>query len=61
MLDAYIIDRIRREREQERKESGIPLRIERQPPPPPDRRDDRTDEVPDSDGDPGGSVIDYRL
>jgi len=61
MLDAYIIDRIRREREQERKESGIPLRIERQPPPPPGPPDESTHDRPDDHGDVGGDVIDYRL
>jgi hypothetical protein len=36
MLDAYIIDRIRREREQPQNSGGIPLY--RPPPPPPEYR-----------------------
>ncbi len=62
MLDAYIIDRIRREREQQRKESGIPLRIERDPPPPPAPPPVHTPGGPSDDEDDGnGTVVDYRL
>ena len=57
MLDAYIIDRIRREQEESPRRQQIPLHIERPPPepvPPEDHRDDTTD--------PRGSVvIDYQL
>lgn len=61
MLDAYIIDRIRREREQQRKDTGIPLRIEREPPrPAPPAPPDRSPPNNDDDHDVG-VVIDYRL
>lgn len=46
MLDAFIIDRIRRDRERARREERVPLRPERPMPPPPERerpRDDRPD------------------
>lgn len=59
MLDAYIIDRIRKEREEERaRRSGYqPLHIERAPPV---HRPAESDEQPDE-TDRGEVVIDYRL
>jgi len=61
MLDAYIIDRIRREREQDR-DDRIPLHIE--PPPPPDPRADDDESGDDADRNDGGGkrgsvVIDF--
>jgi len=58
MLDAYIIDRIRREREeQDRRQSRVPLHIE---PPPPPRRDEAPDHG-EHDSDRGSTVIDFHL
>lgn len=57
MLDAYIIERIRREREQERRDgSFVPLRIEvpREPAPKPEDDERERDER-------GSSIVDYRL
>lgn len=55
MLDAYIIDRIRREREQSRKGAQVPLHIEvPRPPPPPENREREEDR-----GDRGSTVIDF--
>lgn len=60
MLDAYIIDRIRREREQrQRRNSQVPLYIEQ----PREERGERRQE-PHSDDDKsdrGSVVIDFRL
>lgn len=64
MLDAYIIDRIRRERDREREEgSFVPLRIEPPPPfpprtapaepPPADERDQENER--------GSVIIDFSL
>ena len=56
MLDAYIIDRIRRERERHERESGrLPLRIEvPEPPPEPVLEKGRKEER-------GTVVIDYTV
>lgn len=57
MLDAYIIDRIRREREAEQQRGAvIPLHIET-PEPRPEVRKER----PVEDEDHGSTVIDYKL
>jgi len=58
MLDAYIIDRIREEREKESRDGSlIPLHIEIPRPPRPERpaedRDDKSER--------GSSVIDFQL
>lgn len=54
MLDAFIIDRIRREQERARqKDARLPLHIEDRPRPPPAPEDDRKE--PDR----GSVVIDY--
>lgn len=57
MLDAYIIDRIRRERERTHRESArLPLHIERPEPPGPSEQ--TTDEdVPER----GSAIVDYRV
>lgn len=59
MLDAYIIEKIRQERE--RRESGLqPLRIEVPRPPPPDepsRRHEEEDKAPDR----GVVIIDFTI
>ena len=57
MLDAYIIERIRRERE-ERESPFIPLRIDvpREPP-----RDDGRDEVQRDEEERGSVVIDFSI
>jgi hypothetical protein len=55
MLDAYIIDRIRREKEIEREGDFVPLRIEIEPepaPPPPEGK---------GEADRGSVVIDFNL
>lgn len=59
MLDSYIIDRIRREREQQERAHQIPLRIERQPPPyrPPPESVEPARDAPKR----GSIVIDFRL
>jgi hypothetical protein len=57
MLDSFIIERIRRERERERESGYQPLRIERPPPPPPQA----TPEVPKEKEERGSVVIDFRL
>lgn len=57
MLDAYIIDRIRREQEENQRRQQIPLHIERQPPEP-SASDDDHEERPDS---RGSIVIDFHL
>jgi len=57
MLDAYIIDRIRREQEENQRRQQIPLHIERQPPEPSVSEDDH-EERPDS---RGSIVIDFHL
>jgi len=63
MLDTYIIDRIRRDRDHQRRDRRIPLHIEDRRPPgehPSDgdpgatRREPRRDER-------GSTIIDYRL
>ncbi len=60
MLDAYIIDRIRREREAERNRGAlVPLHIEAPEERPPD---DATDEVPaEEERDRGSVIIDFGL
>ena len=61
MLDAYIIDRIRKEREeQERRQSRVPLHIEPPPGGGPDDERDRSDGAGDQ-GDRGSVVIDFHL
>ena len=55
MLDAYIVDRLRRKQEQARqKDARIPLYIDERPPPPRPREDERKD-APER----GSTVIDY--
>ena len=56
MLDAYIIERIQREREREEaRRRRVPLRIER---PPPGRREERPEpEAPER----GSTVIDFHV
>lgn len=56
MLDAYIIDRIRQEREPQ-KDSRIPLQIHVPNPPPEPRKDDRSGPRQER----GTDTIDYRL
>jgi hypothetical protein len=58
MLDAYIIERIRRQREDRREGDFVPLRIEvPQPPlPVPDREKDEEDKP-----DRGSIIIDFRI
>ncbi len=57
MLDAYIIDRIRREQEESQRRQQVPLHIERPPPEPVQPDEDRDDRH-----DPRGSVvIDFHL
>jgi hypothetical protein len=60
MLDAYIIERIRRERERERNDGAfVPLHIEpprEERPPLPDERDDRP-----KDEERGSVIIDFSL
>lgn len=54
MLDAYIIDRIRREEDQRRqKDARVPLYIDERPPPPRSRDDEKKD--PER----GSIIIDY--
>lgn len=57
MLDAYIIERIRRERERSRKEPFVPLHIEdtRRRPAPDERQDDSQEPKR------GSVVIDFQL
>jgi hypothetical protein len=57
MLDSFIIERIRREREREREGARVPLRIE--PPPPPVRRP--PEEEPEREQERGSVVIDFQL
>ncbi|MFT6142684.1 MAG: hypothetical protein ACJAZO_000779 [Myxococcota bacterium] len=57
MLDAYIIDRIRKEREPQ-KDGRIPLHIHVPTPPPPD---DRAKNRDDESSDRGSEVVDYRM
>jgi len=58
MLDAYIIDRIRRERERARRDGAqLPLHIE---PPRPDRRP-AADEKPEDRPERGSVVIDFHV
>jgi hypothetical protein len=58
MLDAYIIDRIRRERDRERERDGgfIPLHIEIPPPPAIPPREEREEE-----SDRGSVIIDFQV
>lgn len=57
MLDAYIIERIQRERAREQaRHRRVPLRIER---PPPSRPDERPE--PDKPDERGSAVIDFHL
>lgn len=57
MLDSYIIDRIRKEREQRERSSQVPLRIEREPIPhvPPTRAERAPEDKR------GSVVIDFQL
>lgn len=56
MLDAYIIERIQREREREEaRRRRVPLRIEK---PPPSTREDRPESDPPE---RGSTVIDFHL
>lgn len=58
MLDAYIIDRIRRERDQsERRNSQLPLHIE----PPPERKPAPPPQPQREDPEHGSVVIDFQL
>ena len=59
MLDAYIIERIRRQREERREGDFVPLRIEVPTPPLPshDREKDTEEERPER----GSVVIDFRV
>ena len=60
MLDAYIIDRIHREREAVRKQDvGVPLHIERPPPPMPDPV--KPERPMDDEGERGSVVIDFHV
>ena len=63
MLDGFIIERIRKEREQRERESGYqPLRIERSPPPRERPGSDSTRDRPEDREGPRGSVnIDFTL
>jgi len=56
MLDAYIIKRIREQREERRDGGYVPLRIEvpKEPPPRPDQERDQEDEP-----DRGSVIIDF--
>ena len=55
MLDAYIIDRIRRERDRERqKDARVPLHIDQRPSTHDDRRDDEQEP-----SERGSVIIDY--
>ncbi len=59
MLDTFIIDRIRRDQERQRRDSRIPLHIEDRHPgsdsePSRDRREPRRDER-------GSTIIDFKL
>lgn len=57
MLDAYIIERIRREREDERQRGAvIPLHIE-VPRRSPEAREEQTDDEDDR----GSAIVDYQL
>lgn len=57
MLDAYIIERIRRERDSDRQRGSlIPLHIEV-----PRERPEAADERRDDDKDRGSDVVDYQL
>lgn len=59
MLDAYIIDRIRRERERARRDGAqVPLYIE---PPRPDRRPPADDEPEVEKPERGSVVIDFHV
>jgi hypothetical protein len=58
MLDAYIIDRIHRERDRARKQDvRVPLHIDRPQPAP----DPGKPERPDDEGERGSVVIDFAL
>jgi hypothetical protein len=61
VLDSFIIDRIRRERERARESAYVPLRIE--PPPPPSRLpdDERDRSERESPAERGSVVIDFQL
>lgn len=61
MLDAFIIERIRqdRERERQRESARQPLRIERGPPPMPDADHRREREEPADKR--GSTIIDFQL
>ena len=59
MLDAFIIDRIRQQREERREGDFVPARIEVPPEPPPRRDDDRRDREEDSDR--GSIIIDFHF
>ena len=59
MLDAYIIDRIRREQEERQRGALVPLHIEAPKPPPPPRPDE--DDKDDREPERGSVVIDFHL
>ena len=59
MLDAYIIDRIRRERDEARRQTQVPLHIERPPPEAPVPEGPRPSD--DREPDRGSIVIDFHL
>lgn len=62
MLDAYIIERIRQEREREQRDGAfIPLHIEQPRPEPPRPDSERAPVERDDDIDRGNIVIDFRL
>ena len=60
MLDAYIIDRIRREREQSERTRQVPLHIE-PPLEPLPRPEDNAHDRDDRGSERGSVVIDYQL
>jgi len=60
MLDSFIIERIRRERERAQQSDYQPLRIERRPPPPPRARQEEREDHRDA-PERGSTVIDFRL
>ena len=61
MLDAYIIDRIRREQERQQRENArLPLYIDEHPPPPDRPRGPRDDSEGESE-ERGSVVIDFSV
>ena len=58
MLDAYIIERIRREHERAQRRDRVPLHIEPTRPPPPRERERREEDAPQ---DRGSVNIDFHI